>query len=421
MKYPEALLHFAWKFKTYNQQALTLVGGEALEVIYPGIHNRNAGPDFLNARLKIAGTSWAGNVEIHRLSSEWSRHGHDRDPAYKNVLVHVVEQHDADIRDINGRILPTLELKGRLPAELFNRWEQMSMQRHPIPCRELGQPNALIARSWLDRMLSERMEARAERIYALLKQNRDNWQETFYQWFALAFGFHVNSQPFERLARSLPLQILLKYTQSRFQLEALLFGQAGFLNEHTEEAYPQSLQNEYQFLKNKYQLRPLDAHIWKFLRMRPANFPTVRIAQLAACMAVFPGLLQSLVDGEEIPDFTLAQVAPYWETHYHFKRASQRSSAHLGKTSANILLNNVIAPFLLVYGRHTGQSDLVEKALDIFSKTKPEHNRITLLFKDFFPEELNGGDTQALLHLKENYCDQLRCTDCQIGQYLLSK
>lgn len=419
MQYAEQLLQFAWKFQLFSQENLRLSDGELLQILHTGMHNRDAGPDFLNARLKIGDTVWAGNVEIHRCSSDWYRHGHQDDPAYRNVLLHVVQQHDAEIQDFRGRTLPTLCLSGLLPEDLLQCWQQLEKRSKPVPCTDLGPPEPILVHNWLDRMLTERMELRSGQILAQLKLCRGNWQEVFYRLFVRAFGFHVNALPFEMLAQTLPLTILTQHVHSRFQLEALFFGQSGLLPEETDEEYVSSLLSEYAFLQHKYRLVPLKRQIWKFMRMRPANFPTLRIAQLSACIHLFPGLLQSLIEGGDIPDFTRAELSPFWQEHYHFNQRALRKVSGFGAASAGILVNNVIAPIVLVYGKQSGQEHLVERALDFFRKSPPEHNRITALFKGHFPAGLRGGDSQAMLHLKTVYCDRLRCTDCAIGQQVL--
>ncbi len=421
MELPENLLHFAWKFRLFDQQNLQLASGEPLQILHPGMHNRDAGPDFFHARLRIGQTNWAGNVEMHRFASEWTRHGHDSDPAYKNVLIHAVAVHDADVRDHTGRILPTLVLGDRLPADLIRRWQMLGQEKTQVPCSRLGRPDAMLARAWLDRMLTERLEKRSGKLLDLLSLYRGNWQEVFYIWLARAFGCKVNALPFEMLARSVPLGIVLQHLQSRFQLEALFFGQSALLPERPADEYAASLLAEYQFLRHKYALRPLEKHIWKFLRMRPANFPTVRIAQFAACLSYFPNFMEALKSGAEWPDLTKVEVSPYWFSHYHFEKHTHKKKAGLGKDAVNLLFTNVIAPFLVVFGRKDGNSAMVDQALDIFRKTRYEQNSITSQYRGIFPDDLHGGDSQALLHLRESYCDKLRCTDCSVGQQLLVK
>lgn len=420
--FPEKLLHFAWKFGVFEQRNLRLAGGEELTVLSPGRENRDAGPDFQQARLQIDKTKWAGNVEIHVRSSDWYRHRHQDDPAYGNVILHVVHTHDEAVLDRNGVEVPVLELKPLLPPDLENRWLQLSTRKQTIPCAGIAVPNLLKLRSWLDRLVVERLETKTGRISQVLQLTKNDWQEAFYIFLSRSFGAGINAVPFELLARSLPLRVLLKHHRSRFQTEALLFGQSGLLPEEPVEEYPMQLQEEYRFLRRKYGLQPLQGHIWKFLRLRPVNFPTIRIAQLAALFETIPDLL-SLVRAATSPDAVrrlFETVATgYWDHHYRFGQVSGFRKKGLGPDTIESVLINTVVPFLFVYGRSKGDERLTDTSLELLYSLKPEKNAVVASWEKLGVKPDSAGDTQALIELRTSYCDALRCMECAVGLQVL--
>ena len=277
----EDFIHFIWKYSYFDSNSLFTTKGDKIEIIKLGEHNTNAGPDFFNAKIKIGDTLWVGNVEIHINSSDWIKHKHSLDNAYNNVILHVVLKYDIDINRQNGEIIPALELKYDINFE--DRYHQLMKNKQWIPCQSyLPAVNKFDIHFWLAKIAIERLHSKSSIIEEKLARNNNNWEESYYHKLARSFGMNVNSEPFELLAMSLPLLILAKHKNNLFQIESLLFGQAGFLNEiMPNELYYVKLQKEYIFLKKKYQLKAIEKHQWKFLRLRPSNFPTIRISQFA--------------------------------------------------------------------------------------------------------------------------------------------
>ena len=390
-----------------------------MDILSPGIHNQHAGPDFENARLRIGSTIWAGNVEIHSSSSDWFRHGHQNDPAYQNIILHVVHTHDSPVYDHKGIEFPTLELNSLLPKKLHETWEIISAKRHPIACAAIGKPDLFLFRNWLDRLLVERLSERSQSIIQLLGMNRNDWQEAFYVLLARSFGFHTNALPFEMLARSIPLNILMRHSQSRFQLEALLFGQAGFLEDDFDDAYPSALKTEYCFLRKKYSLNnQIQKHLWKFLRMRPVNFPTIRISQFAGLIEHIGDLLGTVFRWRHSNSFDFfehLEASSYWENHYVFEKIAPQKKKILGKSSANRILLNAIYPFCFEFARSRGEDEVMETILDLIRAIPAETNSLINPLIDLGLSPSNAGETLALFQLRTKYCNQLKCLECAIG------
>ncbi len=415
----EALLHFVWRTRRFDYANLHTTEGEAVEIITTGTHNTHAGPDFFDARIRIGNTLWAGNVEMHLLASEWEVHRHSDDRAYDNVVLHVVWEEDRPILRKNGERIPCIELKKRLPAKLLKTWRELLHNEHWIPCQHHFHRVPDITRQlWLDRLMVERLEAKTGAILECLERNHQHWEETFYQFLARNFGVRVNTEPFEALARSLPLKLLAKHKNSLFQIEAMLFGQAGLLEGPFTDDHPQRLQQEYAFLQRKYGLQPLPGSTWKFLRMRPANFPSLRIAQFAVLIHQSAHLfskvlaIRSLTEVENMFD---VRLAGYWQTHYVFEKASAKRTKTLGKTAIHLLVINTLAPFLFVYGKQKGEPALCDRALHLLESVPPESNHIIEGWERLGITPVSAAQTQALLQLKHGYCDQKRCLECAVG------
>lgn len=338
----EDFLHYVWKFRLFNHNALQTTDGEELEVLSAGMAHTDGGPDFQNARIRIGDTTWAGNVELHISSADWQRHGHQADGAYTSVILHVVYRDAVPLIMPDGRKVPTLELQHRIPAELFNRYHQLIFSNQQfIPCEAaINTVDSLTLRNWLTRVLVERMEHKSATVIEALNHSRGDWEETFYRFLAANFGFKTNALPFELLAKSLPQNILGKHKNNPLQIEALIFGQAGFLEEEFTDNYPQQLKEEYGFLRKKYNLTPVEKHLWKFLRLRPQNFPTVRLAQFAALVVSSSHLFSKTQEAREVAQlralFTRPVVNPYWETHYRFEAASKPSGKNMGPAALTI-------------------------------------------------------------------------------------
>jgi hypothetical protein len=420
---PEEFLQYIWENRLFQNNGLRTTSGESLFVIQQGKRNTNSGPDFFNARIQIDDTEWAGNIEIHIRSSDWQKHQHQADKGYDNVILHVVETHDTDIRRTNGEVIPTLVLD--YPDELRKNYQQLLDAKTWIACQEqFHKIDPILLQLGFNRLMVERLENKTDEILARLHQNNSDWNETFYQMLARSFGFKVNNVPFELLARSAPTRILNKHRDNIFQLEALLFGNSGLLNEQLlGDDYYLRLRNEYSFLYRKYTLKPMESHLWKFMRLRPVNFPTVRISQLAALISRSEALFSKIIETEELSglkDLFRVQASSYWNDHYHFNKKSKATGVkELGEVSADILIINVVIPFLFVYGDKQNKQQLKNRALEFLEQLPAEHNSIISKWNELGVEARSAFETQALLQLKNRYCEAKKCLNCHIGTKLV--
>lgn len=419
----EAFLHYIWQFKLFNIKNLTLTNGERLEIIHSGSTHHNAGPDFFNAQLRIAETRWAGNVEIHLKSSDWLAHRHQEDLVYDKVILHVVWEHDCEIKRKDGTAIPTLELKGKVSRAMLEKYQALKSSKDWIPCeKNIASIDIAKKRILIDRMLVERLEIKSKRIKQLLEINKNDWETTLYQLLAKYFGFKINAVPFELLATSLPHKLLRKYN-SLSEIEALLFGQAGFLAAELKSNYPIALKETYNFLAHKHQLKPIEVSLWKFLRMRPGNFPTIRIAQFAALLKNEVNLFQKIVEATELNEVKLlfsVKASTYWQSHYRFDIPSARNSVKsIGESSIDILIINVIVPLLFTYGEMHSDESMKEKAFRFLQKLPAEKNQLLSRWQSLNMPIENAYDSQALIQLKLAHCDSKKCLLCTIGNHLL--
>ena len=419
----EEFLHYLWKFRLFDGKDPVTQSGEPIEIIKTGEHNFDSGPDFFNARIKIGETEWAGNVEIHTKASDWEAHKHQHDKAYDNVILHVVHTADKELKRRNGEVIPTLELKKRVPVEVYKKYQSLGTSGDWIPCgKQISSVSSFTLNHWLDRLLIERLERKTQPIIDSLAKNQNDWEETFYQQLAYGFGLKVNAQPFEFLAKSLPLNILSKQKDSLLSIEALLFGQSGLLDPNAKDEYEKQLRKEYAFLKNKFKLKPMDAHLWKFARLHPPGFPTIRIAQFANLIFKSLNLFSKMIEAQNIytvQSLLHAEASEYWNTHYRFGKVSPHRKKFLGEDTKSNLIINVIAPFLFVYAKQKGEPRITDRALDFLNKTEAENNSIIEKWNSLGVETENSGQTQALLQLKNDYCSKKRCLQCAIGAKLL--
>jgi hypothetical protein len=425
MLFTEDFLHYVWKFRLFDRSDLRTEDGEALEIFSTGIHNSDSGPDFHNARIKIGETLWAGNVEVHLSASDWQKHGHTTDEAYNNVILHVVYNNDLPLKLNNGRTVPTLQLNNRVPAELYGRYHQMIFGNQTIiPCEaSIGAVDGLIMHDWLTRVLVERLEKKSTAVIAALAINRGDWEETFYQFLAANFGFKTNALPFELLAKSLPQLTLAKNKNNPMQIEALIFGQAGFLEGDLNDDYPVMLKKEYDYLRKKYGLKPIENHLWKFMRLRPPNFPTIRLAQFAALIVNANHLFSKILEIKDIDAlrnlFASIKTNEYWDNHYRFDVVSKPLPKVMGAASVDILLINTLALFLFSYGKHHQQQYYISRALKLLENLPAEKNNITADFVNLGVKITNAFESQALLELKNNYCNYKKCLQCGVGNKIL--
>ncbi len=418
----EDFLHYVWRTRNFNFKNLITTDGLVVEVLDFGQWNTNAGPDFLMGRVTIDGTEWVGNIEMHLSSSEWNRHSHTNDPAYESVILHVVLEEDVPIYAGRQRI-PCIELKDRIDHRLLGQYLRLIATESWVPCAmHLERVPAITRSVWIERMLIERIQTRTEMIYVLLEETQDDWEEVFYRCLASAYGFKINSAPMSRLSRLVHLKHIYKHLDSPLQLEAMFFGCAGMLNKIFEEEYPMQLQKEFAHLSSKYQLGAMDARAWSWGRLRPANFPTIRIAQFASVMENFPGLFRRILESPDIGvlrSFFMTTVSSYWNTHSDFDKPAHMVSKQIGRQSVDGILINTVVPFLFCYGKRRGE-EFVGYALDLISALPSEENTITRHWSAITMPNQNAGHSQALIHLKREYCDSRRCVVCAIGNQILS-
>ncbi|MCC7028801.1 MAG: DUF2851 family protein [Chitinophagaceae bacterium] len=420
----ENLLHYIWQYRLYTTAIpLKTIDGEPVLVIHPGILNVNAGPDFLEAKIKIGSTTWAGNIEIHTLSSDWDRHQHQKDENYDKLILHVVYMNDAAVKTLHGSGFPTLELHPYLMPELLEKYRHMMHNKATIPCAaHFRSVKKITIALQIQRMLAERLDEKVHGIMALLHQFQNNWQEVLYVQLARSFGLHINQHAFEMLALRTPLGVLAKHKSNPLQIEALLFGQAGFLNDYFDEAYPLLLQQEYNYLKKLHHLEGVSKVLWKFLRLRPANFPTIRIAQFAQLIIQSAHLFSKIKDAailSEIEKLFAADVSPYWKTHYTFGEISAERDKHVGKAFIQTTIINAIVPTLFVYGRLQGNQDMCDRAIALLQKLPAEKNSILAKWLTLGFTSENAADTQAILQLYNKYCVEKKCLQCGIGYEIL--
>ncbi|MDX2135529.1 MAG: DUF2851 family protein [Saprospiraceae bacterium] len=419
----EEFLHFIWRTRRFDASELRTTQGEILDILHPGEWNSHAGPDFFNARIRIGDTLWAGNVELHVRASDWLVHRHDADDAYRNVVLHVVLDEDAPIQSPEGRRMPCLALRSRIPARLQQTWFRLAHEQRWIPCSaEWSQTPALLRQNWLDRLLVERLETKTGLVEQVLHDTGNHWEEAFYRLLARHYGLKVNAEPFEWLARATPLSLIARHRHQWMQVEALLFGQAGFLEEPFADDYPAILSREYRFLRHKYRLRPMDRSVWKFFRLRPAGFPTVRLAQLASLVHsrtnLFSAVMEAANRAEAEALFTLPP-SEYWRTHYRFDCPSVALEKVPGPDLVNGLLINTVVPVMFHYGRQHGQPAVCDQAIALLDDLPAEDNKVIAGWRELGEQVGSAAHSQALLHLKANYCDVRRCLECPVGAYLL--
>jgi hypothetical protein len=416
----EKLLHFIWSFGYFNPSQLTTTAGEGLRIVQKGTLNANAGPDFLNAKVQIGSVMLAGSIELHLKTTDWERHRHEGDPNYRNVILHVVYEHD----DVLPHAIPVLELQPRISTVLIGRYESLMQNSALVACgKDIATVRPLTLASWKERLVAERLTRKAELVFAFLKTSNGHWEEAFWWLLARNFGMQVNSDAFEAIARSIPLTLLARQRESLHQVEAVLFGQAGLLTRAFTESYPNLLRREYAHIQAKYMLKPVFAAL-RFMRMRPSNFPTVRLAQLAMLIHTSQHLFTRLLEAgslEEINAWLGVTANDYWHYHYRFDEETAYQPKRLGTDMVKTIVINTVAPMLFAYGQFHGQEAYQVKAVQWLEETTPERNAVTKSFEALGLSNGSAFDSQALLQLKKEYCDEKRCLACAIGNALLRK
>lgn len=418
----EIFIIYLWENRLFSPN-LSTTEGKTIEILYRGTRNHNAGPDFLNARIRIDDTVWAGNVEIHVQASDWYRHRHDTDKSYDNVILHVVYDADKEIYTTLGQVIPTLSLKGRFDEGLLLRYSSFIDSKQWISCQNsLGSIQRFTWLSWLDRMIVERLENKVEEVMLLFEKTGNDWEETFYRRLTIGFGFKVNDMAFGQLAQKLPFNLLLRHADNLLQLEALLFGMAGMLNGSFSDAYPLQLQREFKFLKQKYDLTPMNVEQWRWMRMRPANFPSLRLSQLAALIHRNHRMFASFLEApsvESILPKLQVYASAYWDNHFQFDKLSEGSRKNLGKDAINLLIINVIVQVFFAYGVFHNNETVKDRAFMLLETIEAERNQIIQRFEKLGVVATDALQSQALLQLKKEYCDPKRCLECRIGQLLI--
>lgn len=415
----EKLLHFIWQFQYFNPDHLQTTDGEPVTILYPGRLNANQGPDFLEARIKIGSTILAGSVELHLKTSDWQKHQHDEDPNYRNVVLHVVYQND-----VSQTTLPLLELQPRISNLLLERYYSLMQNGSFIACEgSLTSVRELTWISWKERLLAERLTRKSGKLLEYLRQTNGHWEESFWWLLCRNLGGKVNAAAFEAIARSLPVTVLAKHKSSIHQLEALLLGQANLLFKESGDAYVQLLQREYAFLKKKYGLTPIGVPVY-FLRMRPANFPTIRLAQLAMLVHQSSHLFSKVLEAEQLEELSRqlhVTANDYWHYRYRFDEPSEYKPKKLGSDTIDHIIINTFIPALFAYGHYHQKEQHKTKALNWLEQIRAEENVITKRFQKSNIANRSAYDSQALIELKNEYCNAKRCLECSIGNALLKK
>ena len=427
----EQLLHYVWKHKMLPLQEMKTTKGLHIEVIDSGLHNMNSGPDFFNAKIKIDDTLWVGNVEIHDKASDWYLHKHDKDERYNNVILHVCGDIDMEVKNQNGDCIPQLQLD--IPEHVTQHYtELLSTDKYPPCYKIIPKLSNLMVHSWMSALQTERLEQKTDAIINRVEQCNGSWEAGFFVTLARNFGFGINGDAFEHWALSIPLNDVAHHRDNLFQIEAIFMGQAGLLDLDTVPAkyheiaiadgYFNKLKDEYTYLKHKFGLQQIDSNMWRFLRLRPQNFPHIRISQLANMYYTAKCSISQIVECDTVKEAMNTMhtgVTEYWETHYTFGSESEKNEKHISPFSLNLLMINTVIPVLFAYGRHQSKEKYCDRAFDFLEQLKAENNHIVRMWKECGLNVENAGDSQALIQLKNEYCDKKNCLRCRIGyEYL---
>jgi hypothetical protein len=423
----EEFLHYLWKYGLYDHEKLIDNDGNKITVIHPGEYNRDAGPDFFSTRIRTGGLEWAGNTEIHLRASDFDNHRHNSDHAYDNVILHVVADNDRKVYNSLGAEILTVKLE--YDPGLYEKYIRLINDPFIIACQtNISEADPFLIRQWLGSLVIERISGKTEQIMKIFNATCCDWDETFYRVLSRYFGFRVNTGPFEMLASAVPFRLIRKHSDNLFQIEALLFGTAGLLDEGLfrealNDLYYRDLIREYRVLSAKYSLKPLHGWIWKFSRLRPANFPTIRISQLAAMLSVTGGLFARTLEAASIKSLkSLFEVTAsgYWDDHFVFGKKSRAWPKTTGSQAVDILLINAVIPMLFVYARSRSLNDISERAVSFLEEMDPEVNTVIAEWEKAGVRADSAFVSQALIQLRNSYCSRRRCLECRIGARLIS-
>lgn len=420
----EEFLYYIWRYRLYSNELKT-ISGDPVKIISTGLQNNDSGPDFFNAKIRIDKTIWAGNIEIHVKSSDWNKHNHHKDEAYDSVVLHVVWENDENIYRSDGQLIPAIELKNYTHKEILNKYTSYINSIRSVPCcASLGSLSKIDKIQWFDNLIVNRLEARTLIINNNIANSKGDLLEVYYQMLCKSFGYTANASTLEMLAISAPFKLIKRHSGNLTQLEAILYGQGGLLNRSTKDSYYRELQNEYKYLSSKYKLSGFSASNWKFMRMRPQAFPTIRISQLANLIFKCSGNLTEIFNSKDIEDaylFLKVSASDFWNTHYRFELKSKYQPKKLGKATKDIVLINSVIPMMFVYGKLKNKPTLQDRAIIWLSQIKAEKNKITNLFSDYGINAENSLESQALIELYKNYCLKKKCLQCRFGHKFLSR
>lgn len=419
----EDFLHYIWQHKLFNTTALQTTIQKEIVIKKVGVLNTNAGADFFNAQLKIDNQLWAGNVEIHIKSSDWYVHGHEKDTNYDNVILHVVWEYDSPVYRSDNTEIPTLELSKYVAKDVFEKYQNLfSTPKKWINCEKgIHKIDDFIFNNWKERLYFERLEQKSSLILDLLSESNNDWEAVLFKLLAKNFGLKVNGEAFLLVANSLDFSVVRKEAETTEKLEALLLGQAGLLLDAKEDVYYNQLKNEYHYLVNKHRLKIPKTLGVQFFRLRPANFPTIRLAQLASLYATHQNLFSKLNELKNIEDFYevfSVKASSYWSTHYNFDAESKKSAKKLTQSFIDLLLINTVIPLRFIYQKHIGKANQ-EEILQLIQSIKPEKNSVIERFTTLKVHSSSAFETQSLLELKNNYCSKHKCLQCAVGTALI--
>ncbi|MBC8266277.1 MAG: DUF2851 family protein [Flavobacteriales bacterium] len=417
----EEFLHHVWKHQLWNTMDLNTINNETIIVKKIGQYNRNSGPDFLNSQIIINEQLWVGNVEIHKKSSDWEKHKHQNDAAYNNVILHVVFRNDKKIFDNNLREIPTLETQGLISKSLLGKYNNLNLSKAKIPCNSfLKEIDIAVFQDFSNQLILERLEDKSKLLSEKMQVNKNDIEATFYSLICKSIGLKINAQPMEILSEYLPFQLVRKHQHNIMQLTALFFGVSGFLQDDFTEDYPQKLQVEFKYLKHKYNLKIMEKSLWKFLRLRPASFPTIRLAQLVAIFSKYQNLVSLILeakDKKELKNIFTVTPDKYWDTHYTFDNISRKIEKKIGEKSIEIIIINAVVPLLYFYEKK--DSKIIQNAIDFLKDIKAERNTITKKFSESGLPIKSAKNSQAIIQLYNNYCSLKKCLNCKLGKHIL--
>ena len=422
----EDFLHYLWKHKKFEHSNLKTTSSQTIILKDVGSHNHNAGPDFFNAKLQINEQLWAGNVEIHIKSSDWFVHNHEVDVNYDNVILHVVWEHDSDIFRKDNTQIPTLELKDYVSKEALNNYHKLFNSTQTwINCENtIKEINPFIVNNWLERLYFERLERKAKEIETILKASNNNWEAVLFKLLAKNFGLKVNGESFLDLANSFDFSIVRKLQSNLQSLEALFFGQANLLEDYdVQDSYYQNLQKDFKFLKQKFSLDNRGVAQFQFFRLRPPNFPTIRVSQLANLYHLHQNLFSAVIEVDKVEDFYKlfsVSTSQFWKTHYTFSKVSKETKKQITKSFVDLLLINTIIPLKFCYAKSQGKS-IDDSIIQLIEQLKTEKNSIVDKFKTLKVTTKSALQSQAILQLKNEYCDKNQCLKCAIGNTILTQ